>query len=70
MFNGIVIPQGETVSNKTWSVPVKSPPPQLPEEDIVQEVIGQLVVSVLLKKASQVVNDSEGAISWDEMAAS
>ena len=34
------------------SVPVRLPP-QLPESAIEQEVIGQLLVSVLLKNASQ-----------------
>ena len=66
----MVIPQGEAVSNTTCSVPVKSLAPQLPEEDMVQEVIGQFVVSVLLKKASQVVKESDGAKVWDEMATS
>ena len=59
----MVIPQGVAVSKTTWSVPVKSLAPQLPEEDMVHEVIGQLVVSVLLKKASQVVNVSEGVMA-------
>ena len=63
VFNGMVIPQGKAVSNTMWSVPVKSLAPQLPEEDMVQEVIGQLVVSVLLKKASQVVKESDGAMA-------
>ena len=62
MSSAIVISQGEAVFKVTWLESVKSLAPQLPEEDMEQEVIGQLVVSVLLKNASQVVNESEGAI--------
>ena len=63
MLRAIVTDHGEARSNTTWLEPVKSLAPQFPEEDIVQLVIGQLLGSVLLKKSSQEVKDTDGVIT-------